>query len=358
MRILFLVPYPIGESPSQRFRFEEYFDLLRENNTAFSVSSFWGKRAWCILYQKGRVIEKTFWLLGGFIKRSVDLFKTIGYDRIFIHRECATVGPPVFEFIVAKIFRKKIIYDFDDAIWLENTSQENSLARWIKYHGKVKFICRWSHVVSCGNEWLADYARQFNSNVVVNPTTIDTQNLHNPALFQTKKENEKIVIGWTGTHSTVGYLNEILPVLQSIEKKYQVVIRIISNKNPQLKLKSAEFVPWKKETEISDLLTFDIGLMPLTDDEWAKGKCGFKALQYMALGIPCLASPVGVNTSIITDGLDGFLCQTENDWLTNLEKLINDAVLRKKIGIAARQKVQQHYSVTSNSSNFLSLTKL
>jgi len=358
MKILFLVPYPKGESPSQRFRFEQYFDLLSKNNIAFRISSFWSLRAWNILYRNGHVLEKSFWLLAGFVKREIDLLRAINHDLIFIHRECAPVGPPIFEFIIAKILRKKIIYDFDDAIWLENTSQENKLARWIKFHRKVKFICRWSWKVSCGNAWLADYAKQFNSNVVLNPTTVDTDNWHNPDRWPTVQKAGKTVIGWTGTHSTISYLNEILPVLRSIEKKYPVIIRVISNKNPEIGLNSTEFVPWKKKNEITDLLTFDIGIMPLTNDEWAKGKCGFKALQYMALRIPSVASAVGVNTSVIDRDINGFLCTTKSEWEQSLEKLILDPSLQKKIGEEARKKIIKNYSLGSNSTTFLSLTKL
>lgn len=358
MRILFLVPYPTGEAPSQRFRFEQYFGLLNSENIKFNVSAFWGFRAWTILYRQGFAIEKACWLLIGFAKRCVDLAKSIQYDRIFIHRECAPVGPPVFEFVLANIFRKKIIYDFDDAIWLANTSVENSLVRWIKFHGKVKSICRWSAIVSCGNGWLADFARPYNSNVVVNPTTIDTLDLHNPERWPSKKENDRVVIGWTGTHSTIGYLLEILPALQSIEKKYTVTIRVISNKDPELPLASYEFIAWKKETEITDLIAFDIGIMPLADDEWAKGKCGFKALQYMALGIPSIASAVGANMDIIQNNSTGILCRSESEWASKLEKLIVDSAWRKSLGINARAFVAANYSVVSNSSNFLSLTKL
>ena len=358
MRILFLVPYPLGESPSQRFRFEQYFDLLKKGGDEISVSTFWSNRAWHILYQHGLGFEKFFWLLAGFIKRTGDLFKALLYDLIFIHRECAPIGPPLFEFIITKILRKKIIYDFDDAIWLPNTSAENSLAAWIKFHGKVKHICGWSYRVSCGNEWLANYARKFNAHVVINPTTIDTETLHNPALFPSRKAKNKIIIGWTGTHSTMVYLNAIIPALQIIEQKYSVAYRIISNKNPNLPLTNVEFISWKKETEIQDLFSFDIGLMPLTDDAWAKGKCGFKALQYMALEIPCVASPIGVNELIIESGKNGFLCSTQDEWIASLEKLIEDKSLRKNLGEAGRQTVVERFSVSSNSTNFFSLTKL
>lgn len=357
MRILFLVPYPVGESPSQRFRFEQYFDLLKKQGVEYAVESFWSLQAWNILYKPGNRLAKAMWLKIGFWMRFWHVLKSLNYDWVFIHRECAPIGPPIFEFIIAKVFRKKIIYDFDDAIWLPNTSEENKLAGWLKFHGKVKSICRWSYRVSCGNEWLASFAWQFNSNVIVNPTTIDTEKLHNPALFSSRKQNERIIIGWTGTHSTLQYLNTIVPVLQAIEKKFPVTIRIISNKKPELPLQNVEFIRWNKESEIQDLLSFDIGLMPLTDDAWAKGKCGFKALQYMALEIPCIASPVGVNTDIILHHVNGFLCESDDAWLQALEHLIQQPALRKKIGVAARQTVVERFSVSSNSSVFLSLTK-
>jgi glycosyltransferase involved in cell wall biosynthesis len=357
MKILFLVPYPVGESPSQRFRFEQYFDLLKKNGIEFSVESFWSLAAWKILYKPGKGLAKAIWLKIGFWMRFWHVIKCLGYDWVFIHRECAPIGPPVFEFLIAKVFRKKIIYDFDDAIWLPNTSEENKLVSWFKFHGKVKSICRWSYRVSCGNAWLADFARQFNSQVVVNPTTIDTENLHNPDLFPLRKQNEKVVIGWTGTHSTLPYLNELIPVLQRLEKKFPIIIRIISNKNPALPHQSFEFIPWKKETEIQDLIAFDIGLMPLTDDAWAKGKCGFKALQYMALEIPCVASPVGVNTSIINHTVNGYLCQSPREWEQILEKLITEKEQRNRVGKSGRQTVAENFSVLSNTSVFLGLTK-
>jgi glycosyltransferase involved in cell wall biosynthesis len=356
MKILFLVPYPVGESPSQRFRFEQYFDLLKRNGIEYAVEPFWSLAAWKILYKPGQALAKTIHLKIGLWMRFWHVLRSLSYDWVFIHRECAPLGPPVFEFIMAKVFRKKIIYDFDDAIWLPNTSEENKLAGRLKFHSKVRLICRWSYRISCGNEWLADFARQFNSRVVVNPTTIDTEYLHNPNLFP-KKNNEKIVIGWTGTHSTLVYLTQLIPVLQSIEKNYSVIVRVISNKNPQLPLQGFEYLPWRKETEIQDLNSFDIGLMPLTEDPWSNGKCGFKALQYMALNIPCLASPVGVNTNIIKHSVNGYLCHSNVDWEQTLEKLIESSELRESVGAAGRQTVVERFSVVSNSVGFLALTK-
>ena len=347
MKILFLVPYPLGESPSQRFRFEQYFNALLMVGHSYAVRSFLSPQGWSMIYSKGNAGKKILTIVAGFLRRLWTLFSVARYDMVFIHREATPVGPPVFEWMIAKVFRKKIIYDFDDAIWLTDNTSESALEKMIRWRSKVASICKWSFVVSCGNDYLCDYARRFNSNVVLNPTTIDTS-YHKPI---EKTYNNDVVIGWTGSHSTLKYIDEVVPALQKISGFTFV---IISDSKISIPVPSRN-VKWKKETEIEDLAQFDIGIMPLPNDEWSKGKCGFKALQYMAMEIPTVVSPVGVNTKIVTDGVDGFICNTTAEWITALEKLIKDPQLRKKLGAAGRKKVEQDYSVVSNTSNFLSL---
>lgn len=356
MRIIFLVPYPEGHAPSQRFRFEQYFGLLKSQGIQFSVCPFWTEKSWTILYKPGHFIKKVFFFLKGLWSRTTTLFSLSHFDFVFIHRECAPLGPPVFEFIISKVLKKKVIYDFDDAIWLENTSEENKIASILKWHKKVASICRWSYTISCGNAFLGAYASSFHSIVVINPTTIDTQTLHNPIGMKVIKK-EKLVIGWTGTHSTLPYLAMLFPVFETLQKKFpnQFSLLVIADRNPNFALDYVEFVAWNKEMEIADLMRIDIGVMPLTDDDWARGKCGFKALQYMALEIPTLLSPVGVNTSIVKHGVSGFHCAHQQEWVDHLENLMVNSDLRKKMGEAGRQSVISHYSISSNSSNFLGL---
>ncbi len=151
-------------------------------------------------------------------------------------------------------------------------------------------------------------------------------------------------------------MNNLESVLQFLEKKYpQVQVNVISDFPPQLNLKRLHFSPWSVATEISDLAQFDIGIMPLPDDKWAKGKCGFKALQYLALQIPTAASPVGVNTEIIRQGENGFLCSSASEWEKCISILIENKMLRDSMGKSGRENVIANYSVSSNSSNFLSL---
>jgi glycosyltransferase involved in cell wall biosynthesis len=144
-------------------------------------------------------------------------------------------------------------------------------------------------------------------------------------------------------------------VLKKLEGKYEFELQVIADIPPALDLKSFAFIKWKKEDEIEDLLNFNIGIMPLKDDLWAAGKCGFKALQYMALGIPALVSPVGVNTKIVDDGLNGFICKTPQDWEVAIEKLIQDHQLLLQMAQQTRKKIIDHYSVKSNTANFLKL---
>lgn len=351
-KVMFIVPYPHGTAPGQRFRYEQYLSALEKNGISYTIRSFLSPATWQILYKPGRFHLKIYGVLQGFLKRFLLLFSLKKYDYIFIFREASHIGPPIFEWIIAKVLKKKIIYDFDDAIWLPNYSEHNKLFHRLKMYGKVKSIMRWSHKISAGNNYLCEFARQFNSNVVLNPTTIDTENMHNRVKDQ---RTEKVVIGWTGTLTTAKYILEIVPVLQELEKKYDFEFQVISNEFPKIDLKSFKFKKWKKETEIDDLLEFNIGIMPLVDDQWARGKCGFKALQYMALGIPAVVSPVGVNTKIVDDKINGFLCTTHDEWYHALAYLLENPDVRERMGKAARKKIEDHYSVKSNTPNFLSL---
>jgi len=354
MKILFIVPYPVGQSPSQRFRFEQYFQVLTERSVYYNVQSFLTHDNWRVFYNKGNNAAKLKGIFFGFIKRVGTLFTISKYDFVFIHREAAPIGPPVFEWVIAKVLRKKIIYDFDDAIWLTDKRQESWIEKTIRWRNKVGNICNWSEKVSAGNAYLADFAKRFSKNVVINPTTIDTVNVHTsnpkPGL------GSRIIIGWTGSHSTLKYLKDLEPVLKHIEQNFpQVDFHVIADKAPDLNLQRLEFKTWSVETEVKDLSQFDIGIMPLPNDEWAKGKCGFKALQYMAMEIPTLVSPVGVNTSIINPGVNGLFAMSRLEWEKELTSLIESESLRRRLGREGRLTVEQHYSVESNRKTFLSL---
>jgi glycosyltransferase involved in cell wall biosynthesis len=206
--------------------------------------------------------------------------------------------------------------------------------------------------VVAGNQYLAEYARKFNDNVQVIPTTVDMENSHNQL---TDHDLIPTVIGWTGTFSTLHYLEAIIPVLKDLETKYEFEFHVICNTEPAFQLNSLRYIPWNKASEISDLSRIQIGLMPLADDEWSRGKCGFKALQYMSLEIPTLLSPVGANKSIVTHIKNGLFCETHEDWRQNLETLLSDDAMRKNIGKQGRQKIKESYSKQVWKMNYINL---
>ena len=349
-RIIIFAPYPRDEAPSQRFRFEQYLDRLEKDGYEIVYSSFLSEKEWRVLYKEGNYLEKFTGVWKSFFRRWNTLFKLKKSDILFVHREIAHIGPPIFEWIIAKGLRRKYIYDFDDAIWLPNYSQVNSKIQGLKMYWKVKYCIKWAHTVNAGNDFLADYAKKINVNVNVVPTTIDLENYHN---LLTDYSRLPITVGWTGTHTTMRYLDEIVPILQDLEKQYDFVFQVISNKAPDFNLKSLKFVKWNKSTEIKDLATIQIGVMPLTEDQWSEGKCGFKALQYMALGIPVIISPVGVNSKIVKNEENGYLVSSSEEWKKRLIELLEDENLRKRIGEAGRKTILDNYSVTANYQKYI-----
>jgi glycosyltransferase involved in cell wall biosynthesis len=350
--IYFLVPYPRGEAPSQRFRFEQYLSFLEEKGFEIEIHPFLDQKTWKALYSEGNVAKKGIGILKSFLRRFGILFRLRKADYIFIHREAAHLGPPVFEWFIAKVLRRKYIYDFDDAIWLPNYSETNARFHRLKAYWKVKYCMKWADTIVAGNEYLANYARQFNKNVQIIPTTIDTEFHHNRLSDHSKS---KTVIGWTGTHTTMHYLDKLLPVVEELEKKYDFDFLIISNEKPGFELKSLQFIKWNKETEIEDLAKMNIGIMPLEHDVWSEGKCGFKGLQYMALGISAIMSPVGVNTSIVSNGENGFLAEHAYEWKEKLIMLLENKELRERLGTAGRKTVEERYSVNANKEKYLKL---
>ena len=354
-KIVFIAPYPFEQAPSQRFRFEQYLPFLDKAGFEYEFHSFLSDKTWKLLYQKGMFLQKTLGIIGSFYKRFQLLFRLRKADYIFIHREAAQLGPPIVEWIIAKVLKKKIIYDFDDAIWLPNFSENNKIFNRLKAYWKVNYCMKWAWKISAGNDYLANYAAKYNANVVVLPTTIDTENHHNKFCNQ---DLEPLTIGWTGTHTTLQYLEFLVPIIQELEQKYSFTFKVISNEAPTLPLQSLTFVKWNKATEIEDLASIQIGVMPLVQDIWSEGKCGFKALQYMALEIPTLLSPVGVNTKIVSDGENGFVVETPEEWKSRLEALITDKELRIKLGKKGKETIDKHYSVNANKAVFLNLFTL
>ena len=252
------------------------------------------------------------------------------------------LGPAIIERLL-RYKRVPIVFDFDDAIFLHYTyiSPISRYLRLLKFPGKTKTICELADHVLVGNPYLAEYASKFNSKVTVVPTTINTAVC---PINGSKPRSRPPVIGWTGSYSTIQYLDALGPTLQQLAKRERFKLRVIGVSSYNLPGVDVEAMPWRSETEIADLREMDIGIMPMPDDGWTRGKCGLKALQYMALGIPTICSPVGVNTTIIQDGVNGLIATSETEWLNQLTRLIRSPDLGQELGKAGRVTVETDYS--------------
>jgi glycosyltransferase involved in cell wall biosynthesis len=290
-----------------------------------------------VLYERGHFGAKAREIVRGYLKRLAAAVSSISADVIFVYREAALLGPAWIERLLA--FRRPLVFDFDDAIYLADTSPANAWSRRFKSTAKVEMICRLANQVVVGNEFLARHARDWAREITVIPSTIDTDLYR----VQCPARNRLPVVGWTGSMSTVRYLTALAPALKRLAEKREFEFRVIGAR-VDIEGLAVRCLPWNAETEVDDLRALDVGLMPLPDDEWSRGKCGMKALQYMALGIPPVVSPVGVNTTIVRDGVNGFHARTDNDWINRTLQLLEDESLRRLVGRAARRTVEEWYS--------------
>lgn len=349
-KVLIITNHRKDRSPGQRFRFEQYLDFLSSNGYEFHFSNLFNEDDDRKLYSKGSIIDK-FLIYRKCLKVRKDNLKNINdYDIIFIFREALITGSIKFEKAFSKS-KAKLIYDFDDAIWIPNVSDANKRFEFLKDYSKTSKIIELCDIVFAGNQYLADYASKFNDNVKIVPTTIDTDEY----IKQTVNKSDKICIGWSGSITTIQHFEYAIPFLKELKNKFGNLIefKVIGDANYVNEELSIKGMAWNKETEIRDLSTFDIGIMPLPDDEWANGKCGLKGLQYMALEIPTIMSPVGVNSEIINDGVNGFLASDINEWVDKISLLVESEKLRIEIGINARKTVEDNYSVKANKQLYL-----
>src|SRR6266498_5267114 len=238
-RIAFVVQLPKNVSPGQRFRFEIWEPLLEADKFQVDTFSFFNDNTYNILYKKGFILQKILGVIFGFLRRFSLLFKLRKYDFIMLQREFTPIGPPIFEWITAKILKQKIIYDFDDAIWIPAISSENILAGWLKCSWKIKYICRWSYKVVGGNDYLCAFAKKYNKNVIKIPTCVDTVGVYN----KVKQHNSShLTIGWTGSHSTIKYLDGIIPAIHELQQELDFNFLVIADKCPPLRLKAWQFI--------------------------------------------------------------------------------------------------------------------
>jgi glycosyltransferase involved in cell wall biosynthesis len=340
MRVLAVVPYLYDTSPGQRFRIEQWEPILRAGGVEITYAPFESEELGKILYKKGQVPAKLREVVSNLNRRRQDVKSAASYDLVYVFREAALLGPPWFERGMARS-GVPMIFDFDDAIFVRYKSPANGYLSYLKFPGKTAEICRRSTHVMAGNEYLANYARAHNKEVTIVPTTIDTDKY---APVEKAGEPDLLTIGWSGSFSTVQHLDTIRDTLQELAKTERFRLRVIGTPEYDLPGVDVEAIQWRAETELADLAAIDIGLMPLPDDNWSRGKCGLKALQYMALGIPTICSPVGVNSTIIQDSENGLLARDPSEWVAKLKLLLHSPELRRKLGEAGRQTVAKSYS--------------
>jgi len=334
-KVLFIVSGGVNK-PSSRYRVFQFIDNIPENRLDLQckIISTPQKSATRHYPRFLRGVIHALELVNFYI---LILYYCIRWvDEAFIQK---TILPKiVMELLVNR--KIKFTYDFDDAIYVPFSNQKNSRKRKSKIEA-LAFLLKNAETVIAGNRVLQEYALQFRRDCRVIPTVIDLQK------YCVQKENHsfKFIIGWTGTSQNLVFLDQIARPLRVLRQEFpQLKLLVICDKPYELDDMVINKL-WSKETEIDDMLLMDIGVMPLSNDEWTRGKCSFKAIQYMALGIPAVISPVGMNTEVITDGINGYLADTEDEWITKLRNIIVDQSIRQTFAIKAREEVESKYSL-------------
>lgn len=341
--VLALLPFS-EEGASVRFRVIQFLPALRAAGFDVTVHPLFDTSLFRLLYKRGHVAQKA----GALLSRTLDRITTLGrqFSMALIHREAYPIGPPLIERWLARQ-RIPYIYDFDDAVYLPNTSEANRMVGFLKRPSKVAEIVGGAAEVIAGNAHLGDFARRHSSHVTVVPTCVDT------SIWIPRRDHgagdAAPTIGWIGTPTTTPYLLGLHDVFAALAKEHRFTLRVSGTGSP-VTMQGVDVVnePWTLEREIGLFNTCDIGVYPLPNDEWTLGKCGFKAIQFMACGVPVVASPVGVNNEIIGDGVSGLLANSEADWLRHLRVLIADVETRRRIGNAGRARIEAQYSLEAN----------
>ena len=339
MRVLAWVPQELDTSPGQRFRIEQWDPYLRREGIQIDYSPFSDRELGAAMKQPDRIAAKARGVSRALGRRLAEAWRARQYDLVYVFREAALLGPALAERVLSTR-GVPYVFDFDDAVWVRYVSPANSYLSYLRFPGKTATLCRQARHVMAGNAYLRDYAARFNASVSIIPTTIDTDKY---ALLPPRAP-ARPVVGWTGSYSSEQYLEVVRPALERLRRRLDFRLVVIGGGAFRAEGVEVEHRSWRSATETADLADIDVGLMPLPDEEWERGKCGLKALQYMALGIPVVVSPVGVNAEIVEDGRNGYLARTTDEWETAIERLLLDPDLRRRLGGEGRLTVERSYS--------------
>jgi len=279
---------------------------------------------------------------GRYSKRIYQLLTRRDFDLLWVHCELFPYLPGLFERLAAAT-GKPIVFDYDDAIFHMYDASGNRVVRAL-LGKKLQPLLRRASLCLCGNRYLLDYASRFSPDAMLLPTVVDTE-VYRPA--EPRTPPAPVTIGWIGSPSTWPYVRPLLPLLRELAETRDVRIRVVGA-GPGARADAfpgLDLVEWSEESEVEEVRAMDIGIMPLPDETWAKGKCGYKLIQYMACALPVVASPVGVNCEIIATGENGFLAGAQEEWREALGRLIGDSELRRTFGAAGRRRAEERYSL-------------
>ena len=348
MKVLGLASYPV-EAAGTRYRLQQFVEPLAERGIELTIHPFLDSKQFAQLYRRQSALRNGAGLIKSALLRARDVLEARKADVTLVQREAMMFGPPMVEWLTTHVMKRPLVLDLDDATWVSYTSPTyGSVGKVLKWFRKTDDLIRWSSVVTCGNRVIADYVTRQGATARVIPTVVDTE-IFRPA--RRRAAGEQPVLGWIGTHSTFPYLESIFPVLQELARTHAFRLKVVGAGTDAVRIPGVivENLPWKLDREIADFQSLDIGLYPidarLYSDKWAAGKSGFKALQYMAVGVPYVATPVGAAAEIGAAGLTHFLARSDDEWRSSLLMLLADAKRRETMGAAGRDHVTAHYGL-------------
>ena len=346
MRVLGLATYPI-EAAATRFRMIQYIEPLAQHGIELSVYPFLDSRLHGSLYKRSAWPRTASGLALATLHRAGEVWRARKADLLFVQREAMMFGPPIVEWLSINLHHCPMVLDLDDATYVSYKSPTyGRLGSMLKWFGKTNDLIRWSRIVICGNREIAGYVTSKGRPAVVIPTVVDTKHFRPLA---ERPANEVPVIGWIGTHSTFAYVKTLFPVLTRLARTHKFRLRLVGTgtENVVIPGVNVENDSWQLNREISDFQSVDIGIYPIVEDNWSIAKSCFKAIQYMAVGVPFVASPVGACEDIAEANQTHFLARSEDDWYEHLSRLITDDGLRRRMGEAGRKHAEQHFSMHS-----------
>lgn len=338
---------------SARYRVYQYIDYFESNGIKCTVIPMLSDQLLKRYSPAGPLSLKIKYYGSQFLRGVSCIFKVKRFDVIFFQRDIVIYLFPIIEWIISRLNRN-IIFDVDDAIHLYPPYRKPGwLFKILGDRQKLKKLAKLSRYVIAGNSYLKDYLQPFNHNVSVIPNSIDTTRYIFKKKQMIRSKSEPIIIGWIGTPGTTPYLKIVEDALRTISMKYNILLRIIGAEYVHINGVSVQTIEWTLETEVEEIQKFDIGIMPLTDDQWSQSKSGTKLLQYLAVGTASVASPIGINKEIIRDGYNGFLASGDKEWVEKISLLIENEELRWSFGLRGRETIERYYSIKVNAPKVL-----